>query len=61
MMILSPEQVSPRQISGSGFLYLDSELLKPRYARPQQRVNSLDDPVQIVIFLWRWRRKLHMQ
>ena len=59
--ILSLEYASPRRTPRCGVLYLNSELLETRYTRPQKRIDTLDDPIQIVIFLWRRRRKLYMQ
>ena len=59
--ISSLEYASPRRTSRRGLLYLNSELLEPRYARPQKRIDTLDNPIQIIIFLWRRRRKLYMQ
>jgi hypothetical protein len=60
-ILLPLERASSHRTSSCSLLYLNSELLEPRYARPQKRIDALDDPIQIIIFLWRRRRKLHMQ
>jgi cell differentiation family Rcd1-like protein len=61
---LMTTSLSPKRVStcpNHGFLYLDGQLLKPRYTRAQKRVDTLNDAVQFIILLWRGGSKLYMQ
>ena len=47
--------------SGYSFFHLDGEFLQPWYTRAEERVDALNDAVQIIVFLRSLGSELHMQ